>query len=334
MMTGIAVHRVWVCTPGAIGGPVAPGEVAISSSGILDQSGFHGPEEVRRVSAELPEGSVVYAGRYDDVLEAVVSGRPEASEPPRVGIVLARRNEMAFESFLEKVRSTGGEHGITSWMGGVAAALPATAEGSDGAGWVVLGDEDRPSPVPDVAVLSVPGSARSRNVHDVVRRGVAIEGDTCEVRTIDGSDPFEALMAVTRSIACPADLEHVTLTTGGGRNVHLSKGDDGLRSGATLPGGFADIRAVSSIVAALDRELDGYDLAFSCAGLGGALEALLVGRPGVVAWMYGEVVDLGSGPELGNLMTTVASFGAGSINANGIGTATSSLSSGIDGVRT
>jgi len=307
-MMAFPVHRVRVCNPPGLSRAAAPGEVIVSSSGVLDQTGYHGADEPFCAGVQLPSGSKVYVGTYGEVLKGVASARSGENRDNCVGIILARRNEPELEEFLSALRGSNGDHGIASWMGGVAA--PASAGEDDPEGMIFVGGLDPSFPAEDVAVLIVPGgNARPVNIHDVVHPAVWIEGGVREVRAIDGSDPMRVLMDVAEAVGCPRDLEHVTLATGDGRNVHLSVGDDRLVSGAGLPDGVADVRAVVSIAESLDHVLVGHDLAFSCAGLGGALERTLSGRSGVVAWMYGEIVDFGVGPELGNLMISIGDFG-------------------------
>lgn len=307
-MTTFPAHLVRVCNPFGVSRAAASGEVVVSSSGILDQTGYHGPNELYCAGLQLPSGSTVSSGTYAEVLEGLALVPSGENADTCMGIVLARRNEPELEEFLVALRGTARDHRITSWMGGVAA--PVSAGEGVPEGWIFSGGDDRQSPPEDVAVLIVPGgTARPVNIHDVVRSTVSIESGAREVRSIDGSEPISVLMDVAEAAGCPRDLEHVALASADGRNVHLSVPDGRILSGARLPDGVADVRAVSSISDRLDRMLIGHDLAFSCAGLGGALERTLSGRPGVVAWMYGEIVDFGRGPELGNLMTTIGNLG-------------------------
>jgi hypothetical protein len=278
--------QVW--TPGAAV-DAAPGTYGFSSHGILDSAGYHGPDSGTVVAVALPEGSVAVAGGYADVLQELTDAAETRTW--ETSLILARRNEPELERFVAGVREA---MPARSYAGGVAAYPPGTGEG-----------ELHPATATDVLVVLTSGTARSHTIHAVIERNVELEVEVRVIRAVNGRDPELALRDAAERAGVPFDLEHVTISAANGRNVHLANADGGMAAGAAIPAAGAQIRVAQSVSDGLDALPGDRTLAFSCAGLAGAVERPLAPAGGVTAWMFGEIVDLGFGPELGNLMTSI-----------------------------
>lgn len=304
-MTEASFQHFRIVTPGTEVTKALSGDVLFTSAGILDEEGHHSPDAEWTAVVPLGSGGAVLGGTYTEVLERFAHATPPDNA---IGIILARQNTPDLERFLTDLSSTSVAKAIRSWMGGVTAPV-----NNDGRGTICLGVGDKETvAVEDVAICLVPGAARTMNVHTVFERSVTIAATGRTLRSINGVTPRGVLSKIAAGHRVPDDLEHITVSSLDGRNIHLAKSDrspKALVAGASIPNDYSDIRGVASIHDNLDKYLVDYDLAFSCAGLGSALEHPLNGRPGVVAWMYGEIVQGEDGPELGNLMTTLGRFG-------------------------
>ncbi len=279
-----SVDRLVVWTPGAVPADLASRDIGFSSHGILDASGFSAPEVPRSVAVTLPPGSVGVTGSYEAVMADIKRRRGDIAE---VALIVARRNEPEFEEFLSGIAELSIAH---HYAGGVAAYPAGATEGDL-------------FPDVDVAIVLTYGRTTTHSIHDPVGNDVNIDFAGRELLAIEGSDPVVYLRNAASGLVDEFDLEHVTIGDADGRNVHLVNRDGIVTAGATFNGRGARLRVVSSVSDGLDSVLrDKTTVSFSCAGLGGAIERPLAPSSGIVAWMFGEVIDVGNGPQLGNLM--------------------------------
>lgn len=171
---------------------------------------------------------------------------------------------------------------------------------------------------PDVAVLLIRGGrwrADTLNVHD--RTGRLLPFRAGGPRTIthlrqDGKW-VPAATAVRALQAChgraETDLESLTFSDAGGRNIHCRFDGERVLTGADLPAdGQVEFRTVSRADAAA-RLLEFCSvpgaLVFGCAGLRSLLDAPITVAPAtLVGFMFGELVTLAGCPQFGNLMAS------------------------------
>ncbi|TVR73285.1 MAG: hypothetical protein EA427_02315 [Spirochaetaceae bacterium] len=279
---------------------LTPEEHGFSTRGIADGQGWHPPEEAARGYIDIADARA-FAGSYADVLHALTHMHPRGEHSDSgahrdmadwtSALVIAGENNRELESFLRSLAAIGV---VGSYAGGVAAYPEGSSRG-----------ELQPAGA-ECIVLLAPGRTVTHNLHQVVDPSVIIETENeRSVVTIEGK-PAARYYDDRRAGKYPdSDFEHLTISDPAGRNVHLSPEpeDSGrLRIGAALPSGTAQLREVTEIAGPLEQAVAGSQLAFCCAGLGGAIERAPAGANGPMVWMFGEIVDLGNGPELGNLM--------------------------------
>lgn len=268
---------------------LAEGDYGFSTRGLLDDRGWHPPEEAAQAFIDLPDAEVL-AGSYADVLHAL-SRNPHRGHSSSCAIVIAGENNREFEAFLAALA----DHGVAEGYAGGVAAYP---EGSSRGELLPAGAE--------CILVLTRGRTETRNLHQVVSSSLAVvtENERSFV-TMEGM-PAAEYYRQRRADTYPAgDYEHLTLSDAEGRNIHLAPDPEEpgrLRAGAAFPSGTAQLREVPRIVDPLEEAVRGTSLAFCCAGLGGAIERAPAAEGTVCVWMYGEVVDPGSGPRLGNLM--------------------------------
>lgn len=251
------------------------------------------------------------AGAYDAVSAAIA----DVAMPGLTLLILARSNTPELELFLGDIAEALARRGYrfgtgrdrVGVTGGVAAYI-----GDTGLGDVVVpGTEpgDVSNSQADIAVVVLPGAAAS---HTVLNRLEPVSSHSVTGRTIISLNrvaPRGELKAAAMRHGLPDDLEHVSVADSRGRTVHLAPDSDkhgALVAGASIPLAHLHIVGTRDIADALDAitATEPGGVVCACAGLGGALERVPAPCRGVVLFLYGEIVDVGSGPQLGNLMAS------------------------------